>query len=282
MRLKTILSFIILAFTAHSVWAQLPTQIGDSFLILTDQTRLASNTQLIHLANDGTCELLQCIFIGPGVATPPIPSQRGTYTYLQTPGGPTPATLTLNFPGTGFSSLSATYDHQDSFGYITATITIIGAPAYGIDNFFTLFPSLPNTFLTNVSNRVILRTSDVAVTGFVIEGTGSRFVLIRAVGPGLTQFAVSPISKNPSMTIYSSSSAPVSGQPWGSVSGYDAQAIQWISNIAGAFPLPAASNDQVYFALLAPGSYTVQATDSTVGASGGNALVEVYILPYSS
>jgi len=129
---------------------------------------------------------------------------------------------------------------------------------------------------------VILRTSDVAVTGFVIEGTGSRFVLIRAVGPGLTQFAVSPISKNPSMTIYSSSSAPVSGQPWGSVSGYDAQAIQWISNIAGAFPLPAASNDQVYFALLAPGSYTVQATDSTVGASGGNALVEVYILPYSS
>jgi len=58
--------------------------------------------------------------------------------------------------------------------------------------------------------------------------------------------------------------------------------MNWIFSIAGAFPLNANSNDQVFFGMLPPGAYTVQVSDTTVGAGGGTALIEVYILPYSS
>jgi len=106
-------------------------------------------------------------------------------------------------------------------------------------------------------------------------------VLVRAIGPGLAQFGVGPVSARPSLSIFAGASPEASGQPWGAFSGYDSQAMGWIFQLAGAFPLQAGSNDAVFFGLLGPGAYTAQVQDSTSGAAGAAALVEVYILPFS-
>jgi hypothetical protein len=146
---------------------------------------------------------------------------------------------------------------------------------------FSILQPADNSFLTNLSNRVTLRPADTAITGFVIGGTESRYVLVRAIGPGLAQFGVGPVSARPSLSIFAGASPEASGQPWGAFSGYDSQAMGWIFQLAGAFPLQAGSNDAVFFGLLGPGAYTAQVQDSTSGAAGAAALVEVYILPFS-
>ena len=148
---------------------------------------------------------------------------------------------------------------------------------------FRSFLRRKNTFLTNVSNRVTLRPNDTAISGFVIEGNTQRLVLVRTVGPTLAEFGVSPVSAHPNLKLFSGIEANLiaSGQPWGSGTTYDAQAMGWIFGIAGAFQLKTGSNDVVYFGVLDPGAYTAEAFDPTVGVEGGSALTEVYILPYS-
>jgi hypothetical protein len=166
----------------------------------------------------------------------------------------------------------------------------------GVGFSFQFFLNVTNGFLENVSNRVTLTVSDPAITGFVISGNSPRLVVIRAVGPSLTNFNVSPVSNNPQFALFSSSGSELEiGQKWSLVTiptlhggpgvvpqtQFDAQAMGWIFGIAGAFPLNSNSNDEAYFNVLSPGAYTVVVSDPTVGPIGGSALIEVYILPYS-
>jgi hypothetical protein len=57
--------------------------------------------------------------------------------------------------------------------------------------------------------------------------------------------------------------------------------MSWIFAMAGAFALQPGSKDVAYFSVLSPGVYTAQSFDTTAPATGGSALTEVYILPYS-
>jgi hypothetical protein len=114
-------------------------------------------------------------------------------------------------------------------------------------------------------------------------------VLIRAVGPSLVNFGVTPVSAHPQMQVFTGPGTESigNGQAWSLVTypillqQYDAQSMGWIFDIVGAFHLNPSSTDQVYFGVLSPGTYTVQVTDPSVGTAGGSALSEVYILPYS-
>jgi hypothetical protein len=265
-------SAIILSFAATSAGAAPPTQVGDSFLFLTGN--LGDSEEVIYLAPNGTCELLSAPAWG---ATTLLP---GTYAYSLEPGSPYEATLRLNIPGAYVGQMVLPFVNDTSGG---------GPEGFG----FML--SSANAFLANVSNRVTLRPGDAPITGFVIAGSSPRIVLIRAVGPSLANFNVSPVSRNPAFEVFSGSGSVVgSGQAWPLVTympdspltglpvvQYDAKAMGWIFRLAGAFPLNANSTDQVFFGVLGPGAYTVLAEDSTVGAGGGAALIEVYILPYS-
>jgi hypothetical protein len=249
-----------------------PASIGNSFVSLYWNFLNNGSKELFYLGSDGTCMQLSDAFTdGQGLPPKYQPSQAGTYTYIPTAGNPDEATLTITTAaGSGQFVLEFT---GDSYGFFISP---------GVSEFSFLLAS-PNTFLTNVSNRVTLRPVDTAVTGFVIEGTESRLVLIRTVGPTLAQFGVNPVSANPSVGLYMGTGTDLlaSGQRWGSVTGFDVQAMSWIFGIAGAFPLQSGSNDVVYFGVLSPGAYTVQSSDATVPASGASALTEVYILPYS-
>jgi len=257
-----------------------PTQLGDSFVTLDYQTYPgfitdeAHDTELFYLAPDGTCKQLYARTEALGFVSY-SPTLTGTYTYVPTVGNPNEATLNISFP-----SARQYYGGKLEFSGDTEGSVNLGTNTIGAESFSILVAS-PNSYLVNVSNRVTIRPSETAITGFVIGGSASRLVLVRAVGPGLVQFGVNPASASPEMSLYSGANVTASAQPWGSVTGYDTQAMSWIFNLVGAFPLQSGSGDVVFFGTLSPGAYTALAVDPSAPATGASALIEVYILPYS-
>jgi hypothetical protein len=275
--------FMLLGLGAASAsLASPPTQVGDSFFFFATSlpsTLSTGPSGVIYLASDGTCELLSTATgnrtpFNPTLITTYGSSLSGTYTFVPTPGTPGAATISFNFAGGSPIPSPLTIEFADE-----TSGNSVGFP----EVFFAFMLASPNTFLSNVSNRVNLRSSDSAISGFVVEGSLPRFVVIRTVGPSLAQFGVSPVSANPQLSLFSGTGTDqiASAQKWSSMTALDAQAAGWIFAIAGAFPLLANSNDVAIVGLLNPGVYTVHSNDSTVGSNGGASLTEVYILPYS-
>ncbi len=129
----------------------------------------------------------------------------------------------------------------------------------------------PPARLVNVSARALSGTGSAVLTaGFVIGGSGTDTLLIRGIGPGLTQFGVAGVLATPKVTLFSSAGNPMgSNAGWGGGSALAAAFAQ-----VGAFSLPANSADSALLVTLPSGVYTVEvsATDS----SSGIALIEVY------
>lgn len=125
--------------------------------------------------------------------------------------------------------------------------------------------------LINISARVQVGTSgNILIAGFVVGGSTSMTVLIRASGPALIPFNVAGTLSDPTLGLYSGSTQIGTNTGWGG----DTQ-IAAISAAVGAFPwLNASSKDSALLVTLAPGAYTAQVS----GTSGdtGVALVEVY------
>jgi len=105
----------------------------------------------------------------------------------------------------------------------------------------------------------------------VRRDASSRNVLIRAIGPGLTQFGVGAVLADPTMTL---------NRIAGGVASVIATNDDWAASLAttftaaGAFPLSVGSKDAAIQVHLLPGSYTI-----TVGGKAGNSgqvLVELY------
>lgn len=129
--------------------------------------------------------------------------------------------------------------------------------------------------LANISTRARVGTGDaVSIAGFVISGTDSKPVLIRAVGPTLIGFGVPTALTAPKLDLYRGSTVIATNTGWATAG--NTAAITAASAQAGAFALAATSADSVIFTTLAPGAYTAIVSSST-GALGV-ALVEVYDL----
>jgi hypothetical protein len=131
--------------------------------------------------------------------------------------------------------------------------------------------------LVNISARVQVGTGGgQLIAGFVIGGTTSKTVLIRASGPALTPLGVSSVLPDPQLQLYSvgSSNTLLSTRTaWGGDS-----EIASVAASVGAFTWTSpSSNDSAMLVTLPPGSYTANVS----GASGdtGVALVEVYEVP---
>ena len=120
--------------------------------------------------------------------------------------------------------------------------------------------------LVNLSTRGPVRSGDnVMIGGFVIQGTGAKNVVVRALGPSLAA-AVPGALANPSMELKNASGQTVaSSDDWSS-----ANAAQ----ITGYGLAPTNVLDSALVASLAPGSYT--AIVRGVNAGEGVGLVEVY------
>jgi len=139
----------------------------------------------------------------------------------------------------------------------------------------TYTPATPH--LTNVSARINTGTGDdLAVTGFVIGGSTSKTVLIRASGPALGPFGLTGTLPDPWLQLFASNAgnAPIAAN-----SGWAGDpAVSAAAAAVGAFSWSdATSLDSALLITLPPGAYTAQVT----GQSGdtGLALIEVYEVP---
>jgi hypothetical protein len=225
------------------------------------------------------------------IATPP---SDGTYAYTRTgpsagrlvmsgpsipqlhvvqPPGNGPTILNLDFEDTtlpGGDAGSGRYEH--AYFTLSRMATVLREP------------------VANVSLRGTVAAERPLIAGFVIKGD-PRDVLIRVVGPSLASFGISGYWANPRFDIYRAGDpVPIGGQPGptrNAIAYYD----DWSADSAavpglvklfahtGAFPLQAGSQDAVGVTpRLAPGAYTLVCRSETDEA-GGEALVEVYVLP---
>jgi hypothetical protein len=128
--------------------------------------------------------------------------------------------------------------------------------------------------LTNVSARTQVGTGDnILIAGFVIGGSTSRTVLIRATGPALTKFGVGGVLVDPKLQLYSGNTVIRENDDWGA----DAQ-LSAVGDSVGAFTLgTVATKDSVLLVTLPAGAYTAQV--SGVNSTSGVALIEVYEVP---
>jgi hypothetical protein len=133
----------------------------------------------------------------------------------------------------------------------------------------------PSAQLVNISTRAFVGTgSNVLIAGFVIEGSTSQTVLIRAARPTLTPFGVPNLLADPQLQLFDgnmnlvASSLGWGGNPLITNAAAAVGAFSW-SNPSGS--------DAAILITLPPGSYTVEVG----GRSGdtGVALIEVYAVP---
>ena len=132
--------------------------------------------------------------------------------------------------------------------------------------------SLSNTASTlrNISVRTNAAAGQVITPGFVINGSGSKTVLMRAIGPGLAQFNLTGLMPNPKITVYDSDQNVVaSNDDW------NASAVTPYAAGVGAFAIAAGSKDAaLVVSLPANKSYTAQVTGAD--GQGGLVILEVY------
>jgi hypothetical protein len=129
------------------------------------------------------------------------------------------------------------------------------------------FPAIAHQAL-NISTRGLVGTGDnVLIGGFIITGTAPKTVVLRALGPSLSDFGLSGLLADPVLNVYNSSGALVAtNDNWQS----DPNASIVESNgLAPANPAESALARS-----LPPGSYTVIVTGKD--PTPGIALVEVY------
>jgi hypothetical protein len=127
----------------------------------------------------------------------------------------------------------------------------------------------------NVSTRGAVGTgSNIIIAGFVVNGTASRRVLVRGVGPTLARFGVQGVLADPQITLLDQATGATlrSNNDW--ATGEDAAIIAAASTAAGAFPLASGSLDAALLLMLPPGPYTVQLSGVNNGTGVG--IVEVY------
>ncbi|WP_221030291.1 delta-60 repeat domain-containing protein [Actomonas aquatica] len=128
--------------------------------------------------------------------------------------------------------------------------------------------------LGNVSLRGYAGTGHNAlIGGFVLQGKGPAHVLIRAVGPTLTQFGIDAPLEDPVLTIHRSRNFEViQNNDWS-----DSNELYSAGEQVGAFALPLHSRDAAVLLKLPPGAYTAQVKPAA-GTTPAEALLEIYLL----
>jgi hypothetical protein len=144
----------------------------------------------------------------------------------------------------------------------------INLDVIGYDLAAAVLPPGP-TVLGNISTRGLVQTGDqVLIGGFIVTGTQSKDVIVRAIGPSIL---LPGVLANPVLALHNSSGAVIaSNDNW--------RSDQEVAIIAtGLAPLN--DNESAIVMTLAPGSYTAVVSGAVGGT--GVALVEGYDLDQS-
>ncbi len=125
----------------------------------------------------------------------------------------------------------------------------------------------------NISTRLHVETGQhVGIAGFIISGSTSKKIIVRALGPTLAQFGVPGVLQDPILELYNASNKLIAyDDNWKNAQQSEIQASGYA---------PGDDREAAIVLTLAPGNYTaiVRGANTTVGA----ALLEVYDLAQSS
>jgi hypothetical protein len=132
--------------------------------------------------------------------------------------------------------------------------------------------------LVNISTRSFVQTDEhVMIGGFIVQGSGTKRVIIRAIGPELTQFGIPDALANPILELHNGSGALIAtNDDWQTTIIGGIITSNQVSDIQNSGHAPTAASESAITADLQPGNYTaiVRGVNNTVGV----ALVEVYDL----
>jgi hypothetical protein len=125
--------------------------------------------------------------------------------------------------------------------------------------------------LVNVSIRTKAGSgSETLITGFVVKGA-QKSVLVRAIGPTLSNYGVSGVLNDPTLSVYSGQTMTMSNDDWAS---QGATQITAANQRVGAFPLLNGSRDAAVFTQFGNGGYSAHVSGKN-GATGVT-LLELY------
>jgi hypothetical protein len=179
-------------------------------------------------------------------------------------------------------SLNTAYDSPGAFadGYFVLDYGAnYGSHSFDVYRVPTPPPTpTPTATLGNISTRSFVQTGDnVMIGGFIVQGTEPKRVIIRAIGPELSQYGVPDPLPNPTLELHNGISGLIaSNDNWhttiiGGIITHDQ--LQEIRNSGHA---PGDQRESAIIADLPAGNYTaiVRGVSNTTGV----ALVEVYDL----
>jgi hypothetical protein len=134
------------------------------------------------------------------------------------------------------------------------------------------------SILGNISTRSFVQSgANVMIGGFIVEGSGPKTVIVRAIGPELTRFGVPNPLADPALDLHNGAGALIaSNNNWQSTVIDGIITSDQVSAIQNSGHAPTQPSESAIIATLQPGNYTaiVRSVNNTVGV----ALVEVYDL----
>jgi hypothetical protein len=136
----------------------------------------------------------------------------------------------------------------------------------------------PDSLLGNISTRSFVRTGDnVMIGGVIVQGTQPRRVIVRAIGPELTQYDVPNVLADPTLELHDETGALIaSNDNWVHTIIGGIITTDQVAAIRASGHAPNDPRESAIIANLPPGNYTaiVRGVNNTTGV----ALVEVYDL----
>ena len=118
---------------------------------------------------------------------------------------------------------------------------------------------------------------DVMIGGFIVEGTGPKRVIVRAIGPELTQYGVPNPLADPTLELHNGPGALIaSNDNWMTTIIGGIITSDQVHDIMDSGHAPTDPRESAIIATLPPGNYTaiVRGVNNTTGVG----LVEVYDL----
>ena len=139
-------------------------------------------------------------------------------------------------------------------------------------------PPTPLPQLANISTRALVETGDnVVIGGFIVQGSGAKRVIIRALGPELTQYGITEALRNPTLELYNGNGDLIaSNNNWVTTIIGGIITHNQIRDIMNSGHAPTNALESAIIADLPPGNYTaiMRGVNETIGVG----LIEVYEL----
>ncbi len=157
------------------------------------------------------------------------------------------------------------------------TIQVSDPTSVGREVLLEVYTVTRDTGFLRLGNISVLTSNTPVIIGFVTDGVGSKRFLVRAVGPGLSQFGVQSVMANPRITVYNAQGTIIGSND------------NWTNDLAvafsqaGAFSLASGSLDAaVVFTQTVNGPVSISvagqdsATAGNTPVTGRRVLIEVY------